>query len=281
MFVKPERNIYEIGDNMKIMCMVKFVPDVDKFIFDFENNTVDRKNVRMIINPEDACGVGYALGVKALNPQTRVEVLTMGPLSIMPMVSDLIRVGVDQVHMISDSCFGGSDSYATSIVLGTYLTDLDYDCIVTGTHAIDGDTSHVPSQVGDMLNLGQMSNVISIDELNSIQATIKVEDDKSIRTYEMGMPGIISVNKDSKYKMPYIKRANMTMDVSDYIKTVSNKELNIGEERLGINGSLTRVNRTFVKEYELRDKTIVTNDQDGIECVYQFLKNHGYLEGLV
>ena len=48
---------------MKIICMVKFVPDVDKFMFDFESNTVERKNVRMIINPEDGCGVGFALGI--------------------------------------------------------------------------------------------------------------------------------------------------------------------------------------------------------------------------
>lgn len=278
MFVKPERNIYEIGENMRIICLVKFVPDVDKFKFDFTNHTVDRQNVRMIINPDDACGVGYALGIKSLDPTTQVEVVTMGPKSITPMVNDLVRVGVDQVHMISDTCFGGSDSYITSLILGTYLRRLDFNCIVTGTHAIDGDTSHVPSQIGDYLNIGQMSNIIKVKDIDDSRAIIVVEDELSIRTYNMNMPGIISVNKDSKYKMPYIKKQNMDMDVSKFIKVISNEDLNIPKDKLGVKGSLTKVNRTFVKEYGLRDKTLVTNDQEGIDSVYRFLKNHGYID---
>ena len=203
----------------------------------------------------------------------------MGPSSIRPLVNDLIRVGVDKVHMLNDSSFAGSDSYATATVLGTYLRSITFDCIITGTHAIDGDTSHVPAQLGEFLNLGQMSNVIKIeDNIDEQKAMITVDSEKSISSYIMEMPGIISLNKDSKYKLPYIKKENMNADVSGSIVQVTAKHIGIAEEGLGLKGSLTKVNRTFVKEYELRDKLVVTNNNDGIENVYQFLKNHGYID---
>lgn len=265
---------------MKILCTVKFVPDVDKFKFDFENNTVVRENVRTIINPEDSNAVAFALKMKTKYPGTVVDVVTMGPKSIMPLVEDLVRVGVDKVHMISDKRYSGSDSYATSVILGTYIKKQSFDWIITGTHAIDGDTSHVPSQLAEFLGINQMSNVIKIDEddfdLNS--AIITVDDEERILTYEMSKPGIISVNKSSKYKMPYIKYEDLNRDVKEQIIIVTNDYLALEDSEIGLNGSLTKVNRTFIKEYELRDKVVVSNDEEGIEKVYDFLKNHGYLE---
>lgn len=129
---------------MKIICMVKIVPDVDKFQFDFEKNTVVRENIRMIINPDDASGIGFALKVKSILPETQVEVVTMGPKSVLPLIEDLVRRGVDHATLISDQLFAGSDSYATSKILAKYISRSKYDFILTGTHAIDGDTSHVP-----------------------------------------------------------------------------------------------------------------------------------------
>lgn len=264
---------------MKLICMAKFVPDVDKFQYDFERNTVVRENVRMILNPDDVSAVGFALKLKAKRPETVVEVVTMAPESVMPLVQDLIRVGVDKVTLITDRCFSGSDSYATSKILARYLENESYDCILTGTHAIDGDTSHIPAQLGDLLDLCQMSNVVKIDEdaIDNTRAVFTVDSEQTVSTYEMELPGILSLQKESKYKLPYIKFDDINKDVTAKINKISNDDLNFDPAHVGLKGSLTKVNRTFVKEYEKRDKVIVGTDDQGIDVVYSFLKDKGFV----
>lgn len=264
---------------MKIICMVKIVPDVDKFKFDFDRNTVIRENVRMILNPDDSSAVGFALKAKSTQLDTTVEVVTMAPKSAMPLLRDLIRVGVDKVTLLSDPAFSGSDSYATSKILTKYLKSTDYDCILTGTHAIDGDTSHVPSQIGEILGLAQMSNIIHIDnsQFNESRAVFRVESDDNVSTYEMALPGILSIQKESKYKLPYIKYEDVKKEVDNKIMIITKEDINFEEGEIGLRGSLTKVNRTFVKEYEKRDKVIVKTDDEGIEMVYAFLKEKGYV----
>jgi electron transfer flavoprotein beta subunit len=264
---------------MKIICMVKIVPDVEKFKYDFERNTVVRENVRMILNPDDASCVGFALKFKVLHPQTTVEVVTMGPMSVTTILEDLLRIGVDKATLISDSCFSGSDSYATSRILAKYLKTAMYDCILTGTHAIDGDTSHVPAQIGEVLDIAQMSNVVKIHEnlMDKSKVVFTVDNDLAVSTYQMELPGILSLQKESKYKLPYIKYEDLNKDVKDKLNVVSNSDLNFKPEEIGLKGSLTKVNRTFVKEYEKRNKVIVGNDDEGIEVVYSYLQKKGFV----
>jgi electron transfer flavoprotein beta subunit len=259
--------------------MVKFTPDVDNFKYDFESNTVVRENVRTVVNPDDACAVGLALKIKQNFPETIVEIVTMAPRSVMPLVEDMLRIGVDKATVISDPVFSGGDSYATSKVIASYLETVEFDLILTGTHAIDGDTSHVPSQVGDLLELCQMSNIIHVDErlLSSDRAVFTVEDEGCVTTYELTLPAMLSLRKESKYKLPYIKYEDLKKDVSDKINMVSNRTLNFDTSKVGLKGSLTKVTSTFVKEYKKRDKIIVSNNEEGIERVYSFLKEKGFV----
>ena len=96
---------------MKIICAVKFVPDVDKFVYDYENSALVRENVRLILNPDDACALAFALKIKATNPDYVVEVVSMGPQSVVPHMEDLLRLNVDHGTIICDPKFAGSDTY--------------------------------------------------------------------------------------------------------------------------------------------------------------------------
>ena len=73
---------------MKIICLVKFTPDVDAFEYDYENNVLIRDNVKQIINPDDACALGFAIRLKKKYPEIQIEVVTMGPLSVKKNMED-------------------------------------------------------------------------------------------------------------------------------------------------------------------------------------------------
>lgn len=264
---------------MKLICLVKFVPDVDNFKYDYENNTLIRENVRMLLNPDDACAVAFALKVKAQHPQATIEVVTMAPTSVRPHLEDLMRLGVDQGTLISDKVFVGSDTYVTSKVLASYLQDVKADCYLTGTHAIDGDTSHIPSQIAYALGLNQMSGIVKIDEQSIVEgkALIDVETEVAVTTYAMTMPAVLSITRESKYKLPYPTRKALSTDVSDRVVIIGNEQLGFDPMEVGLKGSPTRVVKTYTKEFQQKGSILVKVDDHGIDTVYNFLRDRRYL----
>lgn len=264
---------------MKIICLVKFIPDVEKIQFDQKKNVLMRENAKLTVNPDDENALAAALKIKEQAPDTLVEVVTMGPKGVTRKFQDLLRRDVDKGVLISDSLYVGSDTYVTSRILGEYLKTQKADCIFSGTHSLDGDTSHVPAQIAELLGIPQMNNVITVDIDQLLQGNVllQVNSEGDTMQFQMNLPGIISFEKSREYKMPYIRYEDFQRDVSDKIEILSNEDLQLKEEEVGLVGSLTEVSRTFMKEVQNKDSITVKNDDEGIEAVYQFLKEKGYL----
>ncbi len=263
---------------MKLICLVKFVPDVDNFKYDFEKNVLIRENTDLVLNPDDAKAIAFALKVKALNPEITVEILSMGPKNVIPKLEDLLRLKVDKATLISDSLYVGSDTYVTSHILAKHISSLDYDCILTGTHSLDGDTAHVPSQIAELLSYPHLSNVVEVNNFNSTLFNVCVDSDNFIETYEVSLPMVLSFSKESKLKLPYIKYEDINRDVSNKLQIIDNTVLNFDKKQVGLEGSLTKVIRSFVKQFDKKEKLIVQCDEEGVSSVYRFLKHLGYIK---
>ncbi|MCF7914673.1 MAG: hypothetical protein K9L66_05865 [Spirochaetaceae bacterium] len=264
---------------MNIICVVKIVPDVDSFAYDYENNTLIREKIRMILNPDDACALACALQVKAGRPDCSIEVVTMGPESVRPHMEDLLRLDTDRGTIISDPAYRGSDTYVTSRILARYLSTQQFDVLFTGSHALDGDTSHVPAQIGEELGLEQMSGITAVDleHFDKHRAVFDVEYESSVVTWEMALPGILSLDRESGYKLPYVKYEDFQKDVSDKLTIIGNRKLGFEPGEVGSEGSLTEVVRTYTQSFETRERNIVQTDDEGIEAVVNFLLEKGFL----
>lgn len=262
---------------MKWLCVIKYVPEVDNFKYDYEKNILIRENVRLILNPDDACAVAFALKQKESDPESTVDVITMAPQSVIPYLEDLIRVGVDKGILLSDVAFAGSDTYVTGKILAKYIATDTYDCILSGTHAIDGDTSHVPAQLGEWLNINQIAGVINVLGYDHKSVTVKVDFETSVRTYEVPLPAIVSLTRDSGYKLPYVRRADLEKEVRGSIRILNCEELGLTQPEVGLKGSLTKVTATYTKQFEQRDKQLVQADDVGVDTVLNFLIDKGYV----
>lgn len=264
---------------MKIICLVKFIPDIENFIYDYEKNILVRENVNLILNPDDSCALALALKIKEKKTETTVEIVSMAPLSIIPHLKDLLRRNVDKATLVSDKSFVGSDTYVTSKIITRYLEGEKFDFILSGTHSLDGDTSHIPAQLAELLQISQMSNIVNIQEenLGKESVVVEVDSEKTFSKYEIELPAILSVRKESKYKLPFVKYKDLELDVNDKLSVVTNQELAFSEDEVGLEGSLTKVARTYVKKLDKKEKVIVRNDDEGIEVVYQFLKAKGFV----
>jgi len=252
---------------------------VDNFTYDYEKNVLVRENVKLILNPEDACALAFALRIKEKNLETFVEIVSMAPQSTIPLIEDLLRRSVDKATLISDKFYVGSDTYVTSKIIAKYLKEEEYDFILTGSHSLDGDTAHIPSQVAEILQISQLSNIVKIYEesLENDSVIVQVDCEKTFSKYELALPSVLSIGKESKYKLPFVKYKDLELDVRDRISVITNEELEFSEDEVGIEGSLTKVNRTYVKRLHNKEKVIVRNDDEGIEVVYQFLKAKGFV----
>ena len=264
---------------MKIICVVKFVPDMDSIVCGAESNTLTGKTARMILNPDDACALAFALKVKAGDPDCFVEVVSMGPPSVRPHMEDLLRLAVDRGTLISDPVFACSDSFVTSEVLGRYIATRPFDCLLTGTHSWEGGIAHTPVQLAEILGLNQMMGIIGIDPqgFDSTRAVFDVEDERTVATYALAMPCVLSLTRESGYKLPYPKLTDMRRDISDELVIITNQGLGFSDTEVGSAGSLTKVVKTYPKTYEEKDRHIVGNDEQGISFVFNFLKQKGFL----
>ena len=98
---------------MRIAVCVKQVPDTTEIKIDPVKNTLIRKGVPSILNPFDLHALELALELKDTYGAT-VTVFSMGPQQAKEVLREALAMGADEVYLITDRKFGGSDTFATS-----------------------------------------------------------------------------------------------------------------------------------------------------------------------
>ena len=160
---------------MNIVVCIKQVPDTKGGVKFNPDGTLDRASMLAIMNPDDKAGLEAALRIKDATG-AKVTVVTMGLPKADTMLREALAMGADEAVLITDRRLGGADTWATSSTIAAGLRNIDYDLIITGRQAIDGDTAQVGPQIAEHLGLP----VISYAE------DIKIEDGAVIvkRQYE-------------------------------------------------------------------------------------------------
>ena len=186
---------------MKIVVCIKQVPDTKGGVQFNPDGTLNRAAMLTIMNPDDKAGLEAALRIKD-QTGAEVTVVTMG----LPKAADVLReamaMGADKGVLITDRVLGGADTWATSTTIAGALRGMEYDLIITGRQAIDGDTAQVGPQIAEHLNLP----IISYAE------DIKVEGDSVVvkRQYEDGFHML-------KAKMPCLITALSELNEARYM----------------------------------------------------------------
>ena len=225
---------------MKIVVCAKQVPDTTEVKLDPKTGTLIRDGVPSIINPDDKAGIEAALQLKEAVPGSTVTVVSMGPPQADVALREALAMGCDEAILVSDRAFGGADTWATSSTIAAALKKIDFDVIITGRQAIDGDTAQVGPQIAEHLGLP----VISYAE------DIKVEGDSVIvkRQYEdryhevkAKMPCLITAL--SELNEPRYMTPGGIFDACDKEVTVWGRAdlKDVDDSNLGLKGSPTKI----------------------------------------
>ncbi len=83
--------------------------------------------------------------------------LTMGLPKAKDVLLEAVAMGADKGVLVTDRVLGGADTWATSQTLAGALRNMEYDLIITGRQAIDGDTAQVGPQISEHLHIPVIS----------------------------------------------------------------------------------------------------------------------------
>ena len=233
---------------MKIVVCAKQVPDTTEVKLDPKTNTLIRDGVPSIINPDDKSGIEAALRIKEQVGGT-VTVVCMGPPQADFAIREALAMGCDDGVLISGREFGGSDTLATSTIIAAGLKTLDYDLIITGRQAIDGDTAQVGPQIAEHLGLPQVSYAedIQVESENSIIVKRQYED--RYQKVRIKTPCVITAL--TELAEPRYMSVSGTVDAyAKEIKVLGFEELKdkLNPEHIGLKGSPTNVVQSFTKQ---------------------------------
>lgn len=143
---------------MNIVVCIKQVPDTKGGVKFNPDGTLDRSAMLAIMNPDDKAGLEAALKLKD-QYSAKVTVITMGLPKADEVLREALAMGADNGILVTDRVLGGADTWATSSTLAGALRRLDYDLIITGRQAIDGDTAQVGPQISEHLDIPVISYV--------------------------------------------------------------------------------------------------------------------------
>ena len=234
---------------MKIVVCAKQVPDTTEVKLDPKTGTLIRDGVPSIINPSDKAGIEAALQLKEKCPGSTVTVLSMGPAQADVALREALAMGCDEAILVTDRAFGGADTWATSSTIAAALKKIDYDVIITGRQAIDGDTAQVGPQIAEHLGLPQVSYAENV-EIDGDCLKVQRQFEDRYHIIKVKMPCVITAL--AELAEPRYMTVAGIVDAYDSkeVKVWGLEDLKdtVDEANIGLKGSPTRVKQSFTKQ---------------------------------
>ena len=238
---------------MNIVIPIKQVPETSNVKMDEETGTMKRDGVESIINPLDLYAIETGIELKE-KYGGKITVITMGPPSADKALKEAVAMGCDDGVLLSGREFAGSDTWATSYALSEAIKELgDFDLILAGERATDGDTGQVGPGIASWLDLTLSTYTSKVVDVNLIDdeevdyTTVKQDSiivermvEEGYEKLELPLPALLTVVKEISFpRLPTLRGKQRSRKIE--IPQWNLKNLDLNEDYLGLNGSPTRV----------------------------------------
>ena len=261
---------------MNLVVLVKQVPDTTEIKIDAKTGNLIREGVESIINPDDLYGLATSLELKK-DLGGKITAISMGPPSAIDAVSEALGMGIDEGILLTDKLFAGADTWATSRTLARAIEKAgEYDLVICGRQAIDGDTAQVGPQVAEFLGIPQLTYVIGIESVDNNKIVVRRALEHGYQKVESDLPALITVVKG--ICTPCYARADLVFKAcreNAPIKVWNAADLGFSVNEIGLAGSLTNVIKTFSPKMERDGKILQGSIEEAVgRLMDQFRENH-------
>ncbi len=287
-------------ENYNIIVLAKQVPDTRNVGKDAmkADGTVNRAALPAIFNPEDLNALEQAMQIKDTHPGSKITILTMGPGRAAEIIREGLFRGADDGVLLTDRAFAGADTLATSYALSMAIRKIgEFDIIISGRQAIDGDTAQVGPQVAEKLGIPQITYAEKIESIEKDKIRIKRRLQNGVETVASSLPVLLTVNASA---LPCRPRNAKLLQKYKHAKTVTERQvehidyIDIYDERpylnltewgvadvdadvalCGLSGSPTKVKRIENVSFQAKEsKRLSDNDEDINNLMKELIENH-------
>ena len=229
---------------MNVVVCIKQVPNTTQVKINPETNTLIREGVESIINPFDTYAIEEGIRLREKHGG-KVTVITMGPPQAESALREAISLGCDEAILVSDRKFAGSDTWATSYVLSQAIKKIkDFDIIICGKQASDGDTAQVGPGVATFLDIPQVTYVKKIEKIDGKEARVERMTEEGFEIIDTPLPFLITVVKEiNEPRLPSLKGKMRAKSAE--IKKWNADDMECDYDKLGLDASPTRVMKIF------------------------------------
>ncbi|MGI6670533.1 MAG: electron transfer flavoprotein subunit beta/FixA family protein [Christensenellales bacterium] len=263
---------------MRIIVPIKQVPETSNVKMDPQTGTMIRDGVESIINPLDLYAIEAANILKEQHGGT-VIVLSMGPMSADKALREALAMGCDEAVLVSDRAFAGADTWSTAYVLAQVIREIgDYDLILCGERATDGDTGQVGPNIAAALDVPLATYVSQIEEVDPTARQMKVwhMTEYGYEQLALPLPALLTVVKEVSFPRLPTLRGKQRARKAD-IKVYSADNLSVETDKIGLKGSPTRVTKIETPKVTRGGVLLKPADEqaleDAVDKLVAFLKD--------
>jgi electron transfer flavoprotein beta subunit len=257
---------------MNIVVLIKQVVSATSAKINPDTGTLIRDGVENILNPFDEYAIEEGLRLRE-KLGGKVTVVTMGPPQAVEAIRKAIGMGVDEGILVSDGKLAGSDTMATAYALSAVIKKIgDYQIIITGKQAVDGDTAQVGPEVAACLDIPMVAWVRKIEEVSdkSIRVERLMEDGYDV--LESSLPVLISVVKEINEPRLESLKGKMRAKKYEPLKWTTADFPDFDLTQVGLKGSPTRVKKTFTPQRQYKATMLAGSPVEMASTLYAKIK---------
>ena len=261
---------------MKVVVCIKQVPDTKGGVKFKPDGTLDRGAMLAIMNPDDKAALEAALKLKD-QFGAEVTVLTMGLPKAAAVLREAMAMGADNGILVTDRVLGGADTWATSQTIAGALRNLDYDLVITGRQAIDGDTAQVGPQISEHLGLPVISYAEEL-KVEGDSVIIKRQFEDRYHIVKAKMPCLVTALSELN-EPRYMTPGGIFEAFEKEVTVWGRADLkDVEDSNLGLKGSPTQIAKASDKVAKgAGTKYTPDSDEEGAQIVFDILKEKHYI----
>ena len=272
------------GDQLRIVVCIKPVPDPacwEKLELDEETMLLNRSKIPAVINPLDLNAIEQALAIKekaGRRGRVEVAVLTMAPPEAEDELREALAMGCDYAYLASDRAMAGADTLATARCLTAAIKKIgQFDLIFCGAYSADGSTAQVGPQVAELLDVPDLTHVVSLEiEGAALRALSRVEDGEILSECEL--PALVTLDREAnRPRLPLmsgIRRARGLPVVSWNLA-----DLGLAAGEVGLAGSPTRMLNMYTRTQGRKGEMLAGSPAETADRLVEKLVRERLIEG--
>ena len=252
-----------MSGDLNIVVCIKQVPETTEVNFDEETGRLIREGVAAVINPFDEYAIEEGIRIKEKHGG-KVKVLTMGPPWAADALRDAIAMGADEAYLATDRAFAGADVWATSLTLAKTIEHMgEYDIVICGLKTTDGDTGQTGPEMAEHMGVPHVCYVSEIVEIKDKKVILKRYLDNGVET--------LTVSKGINQPRLATLRGRLKAKKAP-INEVTNADLGIPVEKIGLDGSYTRVVKVFEPVHVAAGEIVEGSTDEMVDAIFKKLQ---------